>query len=169
MLYKEDIVDIPMKYFPDKPAMYGEMARLIGEMADETDDLYAVLANTSALFSLYMKDVSWTGFYLMKRGRLVLGPFQGKPAVAEIAAGRGVCGTAAEERRTQIVADVHSCKNHIACDASTASEIVVPLLSGSALYGVIDIDSRKKARFDEEDAAGLAACAAMLVEKAFEK
>ena len=162
-------MDIPMKYFTSKPELYAEMARLMETMTEETGDLYAVLANASALFSLYMKDVSWTGFYLMKEGRLVLGPFQGKPAVAEIAVGRGVCGTAAKERRIQIVADVHRCQNHIACDASSASEIVVPLLRGDTLYGVIDIDSRKKARFDEEDGAGLALCARVLAEKAFGK
>lgn len=162
-------MDIPMKYFASKEEMYAEMARLIEKMTEETGDLYAVLANASALFSLYMKDVSWTGFYLMKGGRLVLGPFQGKPAVAEIAVGRGVCGTAAAERQTQIVADVHSCKNHIACDASSASEIVVPLLQGDTLYGVIDIDSRKKARFDEKDGKGLSLCANVLAEKAFGK
>lgn len=162
-------MDIPMKYFTSKPELYAEMARLIENMTEETGDLCAVLANASALFSLYMKDVSWTGFYLMKEGRLVLGPFQGKPAVAEIAVGRGVCGTAAKERRTQIVADVHRCQNHIACDASSASEIVVPLLRGDTLYGVIDIDSRKKARFDKEDGAGLEVCAKVLAERAFRK
>lgn len=162
-------MDIPKKYFKTKAAMYEEMAALTRALAEETEDEYAVLANISALLALWMPDVSWTGFYLMKGGRLVLGPFQGKPAVAEIKMGRGVCGTAAETRQTQIVEDVHSCANHIACDAGSASEIVVPLLSGGALYGVIDIDSRKKARFDEEDGAGLAKIAEILCRNVFEK
>lgn len=162
-------MDIPKKYFKTKAAMYEEMAGLTRALAEETEDEYAVLANVSALLALWMPDVSWAGFYLMKGGRLVLGPFQGKPAVAEIKMGRGVCGTAAETRKTQIVEDVHACANHIACDASSASEIVVPLLSGGVLYGVIDIDSRKKARFDEEDGAGLAKIAALLCRHVFEK
>lgn len=160
-------MDVPMKYFSSKEELYEAIADLTSQMAEETTDTCAVLANTAALLSLYMPHVSWAGFYLMKSGRLVLGPFQGKPAVAEIAVGRGVCGTAAETKVTQIVADVHACANHIACDASTASEIVVPLLDGGHLYGVIDIDSRQKARFDEKDAAGLERLARLLVSRIF--
>lgn len=160
-------MDIEKRYFPIKRELYDAVYDTADAMIRETDDACAVLANVSALLMLFLPDVSWTGFYLLKRGRLVLGPFQGKPAVAEIEMGRGVCGTAAAERRTQIVADVHACKNHIACDASSASEIVVPLLDGGALFGVIDIDSRKQARFDEEDAAGFARLAELLCRKLF--
>lgn len=148
-------MDINKEYFDTKEALYQRMAALTQEMKEETDDVYAVLSNVSAMCMLLMPHVSWTGFYLWKQGRLVLGPFQGKPAVAEIALGKGVCGTAAKTREIQIVEDVHACANHIACDASTASEIVVPILKDGVLYGVIDIDSRQKARFDEEDAKGL--------------
>lgn len=158
---------IEKREFPTKAALYDALCGTADAMARETDDATAVLANTAALLKLFLPDVSWAGFYLWKRGRLVLGPFQGKPAVAEIAEGRGVCGTAAAERRTQIVADVRACANHIACDASSASEIVVPLMDGGALFGVIDIDSRSRARFDEEDAAGLARLARLLCERLF--
>ena len=106
--------------------------------------------------------MNWSGFYLLKNGRLVLGPFQGKPAVAEIAIGAGVCGTAAQTRKTQIVEDVHTCCNHIACDFSTNSEIVVPIFADGELYGVIDIDSPVNARFDSEDAQGLETAANIL-------
>ncbi len=160
-------MDIEKRYFQTKDELYDAVYETAAAMARETDDAVAVLANVAALLKLFLPDVSWTGFYLLKRGRLVLGPFQGKPAVAEIAMGRGVCGTAAAERRTQIVADVHACANHIACDASSASEIVVPLMDGGALFGVIDIDSRTKGRFDEEDAEGLARLACLLAEKLF--
>lgn len=157
-------MDINKEYFQTKEELYRRMEALTRDMAAETDDVYAVLSNVSAMMMLLMPDVSWSGFYLMKKGKLVLGPFQGKPAVAEIAVGKGVCGTAAETREVQIVADVHTCANHIACDASTASEIVVPIEREGVLYGVIDIDSRKKARFDEEDGKGLQTMAAILAE-----
>lgn len=157
-------MDIGKKYFGSKKEMYDAMVPLTRELAAETGDATAVLANAAALLRLWMPDVSWTGFYLWKDGRLVLGPFQGKPAVAEIALGKGVCGTAATERKTQIVADVHACANHIACDASTASEIVVPILAGETVLGVIDIDSRTRARFDGEDAEGLSRVAEVLAE-----
>ena len=155
-------MDINKEYFQTKEELYSRMEGLTRDMLRETEDVYAVLANVSAMMMLLMPDVSWSGFYLMKKGKLVLGPFQGKPAVAEIAIGKGVCGTAAETRETQIVADVHTCANHIACDASTASEIVVPIVDDGILYGVIDIDSRKKARFDEEDGRGLQKIAGIL-------
>jgi len=157
-------MDIEKKFFASKKEMYEEMVPRIRALAEETGDAIAVLANAAALFRLWMPDVSWTGFYLWKRGRLVLGPFQGKPAVAEIALGKGVCGTAAAERKTQIVADVHVCVNHIACDASTASEIVVPLFFRETLYGVVDIDSRTRGRFDAEDAEGLSRVTETLAE-----
>lgn len=99
--------------------------------------------------------VNWAGFYLRKEEGLVLGPFQGKPAVAYIPAGKGVCGTAAQSLKPQVVEDVKRCENHIACDVNSASEIVVPIFSNGNLFGVIDMDSPFPARFDAEDLAGL--------------
>lgn len=103
-----------------------------------------------------MPDLNWAGFYFLRGGELVVGPFQGKPACVRITLGRGVCGTAAAERRTIVVDDVHAFDGHIACDAASRSEIVVPLLRGNELLGVLDLDSPMVGRFDSEDAAGLA-------------
>lgn len=161
-------MDVQKQYFRTKEALYDAVYETAKAMTEETNDTCAVLSNVSALLMLFMPHVSWAGFYLWKQDRLFLGPFQGKPAVAEIALGRGVCGTACAKRRTQIVEDVHACANHIACDASTASEIVVPLIDGDALYGVIDIDSRDKGRFDEDDARGLERLARLLCETLFQ-
>lgn len=155
-------MDISYVSFDAKPQMYDfihENMRLIGE---ETDDCTAILANISALLFLELRDVNWAGFYMMKNGKLILGPFQGKPAVAEIEIGKGVCGTAVEQRRTQLVEDVHACCNHIACDFATSSEIVVPIFVGDTICGVIDIDSPVPARFDREDQAGLEEAARIL-------
>ena len=155
-------MDIEYREFSSKAQLYGyinEQLRLIGE---ETSDVTAVLANASALLKLQLADVNWAGFYLLREGRLVLGPFQGKPAVAEIAPGKGVCGTAVQEGVTQLVEDVHSCCNHIACDLSTNSEIVVPIYVNGGIFGVIDIDSPVTARFDCEDRKGLEQAAEIL-------
>lgn len=156
-------MDIEYRSFETKSELYafiGENLRLISE---ETKDMTAVLANASALLMLELDDVNWAGFYLIKNGKLILGPFQGKPAVAEIEIGNGVCGTAAETLETQIVEDVHTHCNHIACDSATSSEIVVPiLLSDGSLYGVIDIDSPILSRFDKEDEKGLKAAAEII-------
>lgn len=155
-------MEIEMKTFDSKAAMYDHMAGILSEMAEETADAAAFLANASAVLKLFLKDVNWAGFYLMRKGALLVGPFQGKPAVPVIAVGKGVCGTAAAERKTQIVGDVHACKNHIACDISSRSEIVVPLIHEEKLLGVIDIDSPQKGRFDEEDGQGLEILAALI-------
>lgn len=114
-----------------------------------------VLANASALIWESMDDINWAGFYLMRGGRLELGPFQGRTACTTIENGRGVCGTAADEDRTQIVTDVHEFPGHIACDSASNSEIVVPIHVKGSLYGVLDIDSPSKGRFTEEDRDGL--------------
>jgi L-methionine (R)-S-oxide reductase len=108
--------------------------------------------------------LNWAGFYLLQEGELVLGPFQGKVACVRIALGRGVCGTAAERRETVIVADVNAFPGHIACDAASRSEIVVPLIKDGRLLGVLDIDSPQPGRFDQEDGVGLNAAAALLVQ-----
>ena len=149
-------MDIEYKKFDTKSELYAYIHEQLHHITEETADITAVLANVSALFMLELQDVNWAGFYLYKNERLILGPFQGKPAVAEIAVGDGVCGTAAKTLETQLVEDVHSCCNHIACDMVTNSEIVVPiLLADGKLYGVIDIDSPILSRFDEEDKEGL--------------
>lgn len=155
-------MDIEYREFEEKAELYGyihENLRLIGE---ECADITAILANASALLMLELSDVNWAGVYLMKDGGLVLGPFQGKPAVAKIAVGSGVCGTAVEQRETQLVEDVHACCNHIACDLATKSEIVVPIFANGEVYGVIDIDSPVFSRFDGEDRAGLEKAAEMI-------
>lgn len=115
----------------------------------------ANLANVSAAIWQKMKNINWAGFYLLQQGKLVLGPFQGKPACIEIAVGKGVCGTAVQERRTILVEDVHTFPGHIACDSASNSEIVVPIFKDGTIYGVLDIDSPYLARFAAEDQAGL--------------
>ena len=115
----------------------------------------ANLANASALLYNTLEEINWAGFYLMDDGQLVLGPFQGKPACIEIKIGRGVCGTAAAEDKTQLVYNVHEFPGHIACDSASNSEIVVPIHVGSSVVGVLDIDSPKIGRFTDDDRAGL--------------
>ena len=120
------------------------------------------LANASALLWHTLPDLNWAGFYLMEGSKLVLGPFQGKTACIEIPLGRGVCGTAAAEDRTQVVADVHCFRGHIACDSASNSEIVVPLHRDGTVIGVLDVDSPSLNRFTEADRIGLEAFAAIL-------
>lgn len=126
-------------------------------------DMIANMANLSALLFNQLEDVNWAGFYLYKEDQLVLGPFQGLPACIRIPMGKGVCGTAAETRETQLVKDVHAFPGHIACDAASNSEIVIPVIHNDTLVGVLDIDSPSLSRFDEEDLAGLAETVTILV------
>jgi L-methionine (R)-S-oxide reductase len=147
-----------------KPELYRDLAeQLRGLVAGETD-LIANAANTAAVIYHGLPDLNWAGFYLMKDGELVLGPFQGKPACIRIAIGKGVCGTAAATRQTQLVRDVHAFPGHIACDAASRSELVVPLILGGAVIGVLDLDSPLPGRFDEADRAGCEALAQILLE-----
>ncbi len=118
------------------------------QLKNEKDTL-ANLSNISAIINMYMDDINWVGFYLMKEGTLILGPFQGKPACNRIAVGEGVCGTAVQERKTQRVDDVLSLDNHIACDSASRSELVVPIYKEGAVFGVLDIDSPSLARFND--------------------
>ena len=148
-------MDIEYRRFDSKPELYDYIREQAARICAETDDLTAVLANTSALLMLQMPDLNWAGFYLMKNGGLVLGPFQGKPAVAHIAVGAGVCGTTVLEGKSQLVEDVHTCSNHIPCDFSTNSELVVPVFAKGGIWGVIDLDSPVAARFDETDRSGV--------------
>lgn len=126
-------------------------------------DLVANAANLSALLFYALEDVNWAGFYFLKEGRLLVGPFQGKPACVEIPVGRGVCGAAAATRQVQRVADVHAFPGHIACDADSRSEIVVPLLDDGVLRGVLDLDSPVPGRFDEDDEVVLVRIAELFV------
>jgi L-methionine (R)-S-oxide reductase len=145
-----------------KPEFYADLARDLGGLIGGERDWVANAANTAALIFDALPDLNWAGLYVVKGGELVLGPFQGKPACIRIAIGRGVCGTAVAEARTQIVADVHDFPGHIACDAASRSELVVPLRHGGAVIGVIDLDSPLPGRFDAEDAAGIERLAAIL-------
>ena len=113
------------------------------------------LANASALLWQTLEDINWAGFYLLENDALLLGPFQGKPACTRIPVGKGVCGAAAKERKTQLVADVHAFPGHIACDCASNSEIVIPIYKNGALFGVLDIDSPSLNRFSEADKEAL--------------
>lgn len=141
--------------------------REIGDAADALTagepDAIANMANVAALLFEYLPDVNWAGFYRLVDGELVLGPFQGKAACIRIALGAGVCGTAAATRETQLVADVHVFPGHIACDAASASELVIPVVVDGVLKGVLDIDSPAVARFGTDDAAGAEALIARIV------
>jgi len=117
-------------------------------------------ANMAALLFANLEDLNWAGFYFLRGEELVLGPFQGKVACVRIALGKGVCGTAAQRRETIIVPDVHAFPGHIACDVASQSEIVIPLIEGGRIWGVLDLDSPKRARFGAADAAGLERCVA---------
>lgn len=144
--------------FSDSENLCQSLEGLIG---DEPDGL-ANLSNAAALLFMRLADVNWAGFYLHKRGELVLGPFQGKPACIRIPLGSGVCGTAAQSGETFCVPDVHLFPGHIACDGASASEIVVPLFRDGRLLGVMDIDSPVKARFGDAERAVLEEFAGIL-------
>lgn len=117
--------------------------------------IIANLANASALLFDTLEDLNWAGFYLMENGKLILGPFQGKPACIEIAVGKGVCGTAVERNETILVKNVHEFPGHIACDSASNSEIVIPIHKNGEIFGVLDIDSPSLSRFTDEDKTGL--------------
>ena len=134
---------------------YEKLKKEIGALISGVPYEIANLANVSAALWQTMENINWVGFYRMEAGKLVLGPFQGKPACIEIPLGRGVCGTAALEKRTVLVEDVHQFPGHIACDSASNSEIVVPIFKNGAIYGVLDIDSPCFSRFTVEDQRGL--------------
>lgn len=146
-----------------KPEAYDALhLQLGGILAGERDGL-ANAANTAALLYHGLPDLNWAGFYFLRGQELVLGPFQGQVACIRIALGRGVCGTAAAERRTVLVPDVHAFPGHIACDHRSRSEIVLPLIQGGRLIGVLDLDSPLLERFTAEDASGLARVVELLL------
>jgi L-methionine (R)-S-oxide reductase len=146
----------------DKPALYRDLLLAIDAVTAGEGDAIANMANAASLLFDWLPDVNWAGFYRLVEDELVLGPFQGKAACIRIELGKGVCGTAAARQETQLVEDVHAFPGHIACDAASASEIVVPLVANGQLLGVLDIDSPVVARFDEEDRAGCEAIARLL-------
>ena len=147
----------------DPAERYSELlSQAQGLLAGERD-FTANAANLASLVFHSLPDLNWAGFYWLKGGELVLGPFQGKPACVRIALGRGVCGTAAAERRTIVVPDVAAFPAHIACDSASRSELVVPLVHGTRVVGVLDLDSPHLRRFDETDARGLEALAAFFL------
>lgn len=146
-----------------KVELYARLRVELVAVLEGERDLIANLANCAAMLYHTLPDLNWAGFYLLKGTDLVLGPFQGKPACVRIAPGRGVCGAAAARRETLVVADVHAFPGHIACDSASNSEIVVPLITDGRLFGVMDLDSPSKGRFDDEDRVGLEALATALI------
>ncbi|WP_157215664.1 GAF domain-containing protein [Flavisphingomonas formosensis] len=147
----------------DKPAFYRDLHAALGGLTAGEPDAIANMANAAALLWEYLPDINWAGFYrAVADDELVLGPFQGKAACIRIPFGQGVCGAAAATREVQVVADVHAFPGHIACDAASASELVVPIVVEGRLIGVLDLDSPHPGRFDAEDAVGCAALMALL-------
>src|SRR6201988_4793618 len=149
--------------FRNKATDYASLAEALNGLPAGEQDFIANAANTSALLFDALPDINWAGFYFLRDQELVVGPFQGKPACVRIPLGKGVCGTAAATRKTVVVRDVHEFPGHIACDAASQSEIVVPLIKGDTLLGVLDIDSPLLARFDEADRRGIERLAAIFV------
>ena len=139
----------------DKPTLYRDLAQALEALIGDEPDSIANMANAAGLIYESLPEVNWVGFYRNVGDELVLGPFQGRPACSRMTFDQGVCGAAAKSRQVQRVEDVHAFPGHIACDSASNSEIVLPLIRDGELLGVLDIDSPKSARFDEEDEAGL--------------
>lgn len=159
----------PAETLPDsKPELYATLAAQAHALLESETDLIANAANFSALVYDALDGLNWAGFYFYDGRELVVGPFQGKPACVRIALGKGVCGTAAQTREVQVVADVHAFPGHIACDSASQSEIVVPLVAADGtLIGVWDVDSPLLNRFDADDARGMAALCDVFVQSAW--
>lgn len=138
-----------------KPELYDQLVESAQALIAGEPDAVANMSNLAALLWQFLPDLNWSGFYRTVDGELVLGPFIGKPACIRIPFGRGVCGTAAKSGETQVVADVHAFPGHIACDAASRSELVVPVLRDGKVIAVIDLDSPLPGRFDADDAAGI--------------
>ena len=145
-----------------KPELYADLAEAAKALVHGEPDGVANMANVAALIWQFLPHLNWAGFYRTIEDELVLGPFVGKPACIRIPFGSGVCGTAAASGETQVVPDVHAFPGHIACDADSRSELVVPVLQGGKVVAVIDLDSPIADRFDAEDAAGIEALAAIV-------
>jgi L-methionine (R)-S-oxide reductase len=153
--------------FSDPASAYAQLAGELGALLAGERDRIANAANTAALIYHALPEVNWVGFYFLRHSpsgdELLVGPFQGQPACVRIPLGRGVCGTAAQTRSTVLVTDVHEFAGHITCDPQSRAEIVLPLLDGPQLLGVLDLDSPRRGRFDEEDRRGLERLAAIFV------
>ena len=157
---------IPVEYPAEKKAFYTVLMEQMKKYTENETDETAVLSNASAVLGVALENINWVGFYLVKGEELVLGPFQGKPAVSRIAYGKGVCGAGWAQKKTQLVADVHCFPGHIACDCNSNSEIVVPMMNEAGeVLGVLDIDSPLTGRFDGDDLDGLEEIAAYLAAK----
>lgn len=148
-----------------KPELYRDLLASADALTAGEPDGVANMANLAALIWQFVPRLNWAGFYRMVDGELVLGPFVGKPACIRIALGQGVCGAAAASGETQLVADVHAFPGHIACDAASASELVVPVIRDGAVIAVIDLDSPETSRFDGDDARGIEALAALIADR----
>jgi GAF domain-containing protein len=148
-----------------KPDLYRDLFAACDAITAGESDAVANMANVASLLWQYLPDLNWAGFYRNVGDELVLGPFQGKAACIRIPFGKGVCGAAAATRETQLVADVHAFPGHIACDAASRAELVVPIVSGDRVVAVIDLDSPESSRFDEEDAAGIEQIARLLTDR----
>ena len=148
-----------------KPDLYRDLLAACDAITAGEPDAVANMANVASLLWQYLPDLNWAGFYRNVGDELVLGPFQGKAACIRIPFGKGVCGAAAATHEIQLVADVHAFPGHIACDAASRSELVVPIVAGGRVIAVIDLDSPLPSRFDEEDAAGIAAIARLLTDR----
>lgn len=144
-----------MNYEGSRAEQYLMLSKQLHALLDGEPDRIANLSNASALLNQFLDRINWVGFYLMHDNELVLGPFQGLPACVRIPIGRGVCGSSAEQKQTLLIDDVHAFPGHIACDAASKSEIVIPLIKNDIVIGVLDIDSPMEARFSKEDQEGL--------------
>jgi L-methionine (R)-S-oxide reductase len=139
----------------NKQQQYQELAKQVASLVDGEHDIVANMANISSLLYWSLSEVNWAGFYLLKDEQLVLGPFHGQPACIRIPIGKGVCGTAVAQRKAQLVYDVHDFAGHIACDAASNSEVVIPIYQQDRIIAVLDIDSPTVGRFDQDDLQGL--------------
>lgn len=148
-----------------KVQLYNDLLSAADALTAGERDGIANMANIAALLNDFLPDLNWAGFYRMVGGELVLGPFIGRPACIRIAVGQGVCGSAVLSGQTQLVPDVHAFPGHIACDAGTQSELVVPIMRGGAVIAVIDLDSPLPARFDGDDADGVERLAALIADR----
>jgi len=148
----------------DKPGHYAILERELKALLTGEPDPVANAANAAAAIYHALPEINWAGFYFLRGDELILGPFQGRPACVRIGLGKGVCGTAAAERRSILVPDVEAFPGHIACDAASRSELVVPLFAGDTLIGVLDLDSPTLARFDEQDRLGCELLAQVLTQ-----
>lgn len=148
-----------------KSDMYRELVRSADALTSGETDGVANMSNIAALLWEFLPDVNWTGFYRVVDGELVLGPFQGKAACIRIPFGRGVCGAAAQTGETQLVEDVHAFPGHIACDANSASELVVPVMRNGQVIAVVDLDSPSRGRFDHDDALGIESLVAVIADR----